>query len=135
MSDKDLSGIIPMDDDVTFYPADEARLRSYQEANEALSRFEVPRLIDHGNPHERLYIAAFDGTGNDQYKDPLHATNVARLDNQLRALSKTDSQVYTNYLEGPGTQKNPLTRTIDATLGYTYEERLEKMYADLVDKA
>ena len=60
MSEKDLIGITPMDDDVTFYAADEARLRSYQEASEALSRFEVPRLVDSGNPHERLFIAAFD---------------------------------------------------------------------------
>ncbi|MCG8276426.1 DUF2235 domain-containing protein [Stenotrophomonas sp. NLF4-10] len=50
-------------------------------------------------------------------------------------MGEKDSQIYIRYLEGPGTQGNPLTRTIDAVLGYTYEERLEKMYADLVDKA
>ena len=81
MSDKVPPRIIPMDDDVTSFPADEARLQSFRDASEQLSRFQVPRLVDATNPREKLFYAFFDGTGNDADKDPLHATNVARLCN------------------------------------------------------
>ncbi len=74
MSEKDQPRIIPMDDDVTSFPADQARLQGFRDASEQLSRFEVPRLVDATNPHEKLFYAFFDGTGNDADKDPLHAT-------------------------------------------------------------
>ncbi|NIJ69051.1 T6SS phospholipase effector Tle1-like catalytic domain-containing protein [Xanthomonas sp. 60] len=95
----------------------------------------MPRLVDSGNPHERLFIAAFDGTGNNFHKDPLHATNVARIFKQLEDVEAEGDPIFIRYLEGPGTQSNPITRTVDAALGHTYEERLEQMYADLADKA
>lgn len=43
-------------------------------------------------------------------------------------------QVYLKYLAGPGTQPNPLTRTLDGALGFTYEQRLEEICSDLVRK-
>lgn len=135
MNDKSLQGIAAIDDDVSFYPADDAHLRSYQKAQETLAELRVPQLADPTNPHERIYIAAFDGTGNDKHLDPLHATNVARIDDQLKALSERDGQIHVRYLAGPGTQSNPLTRVADGALGYTYQQRLEEMYTDLVDKA
>ncbi len=82
MSEKVPPRIIPMDDDVTSFPADQARLQTFRDASEQLSRFEVPRLIDASNPYEKLFYPFFDGTGNDADKDPLHATNVDRLRDQ-----------------------------------------------------
>jgi len=135
MSDKDQPRIIPMDDDVTSFPADQARLQTFRDASEQLSRFEVPRLIDARNPHEKLFYAFFDGTGNDADKDPLHATNVARLRDQIIDLNKTDARVDFHYVAGVGTQDQALPRTLDGALGHTYEARMEEMYKHLTEQA
>lgn len=129
-----LSDVLPMDDDVALIPADETHLRSYKDAQESLSRFQAPQLVDPSNPREKLFVAAFDGTGNDADNDPLHKTNVARIRDQVRANGLDDDQLHLKYLAGPGTQANPLTRTLDGALGFTYEQRLEEMYSDLVRK-
>jgi hypothetical protein len=75
-------------DGVPYYKADAPRLQSYVDAAEALSRFQAPLLIHANNPHEHLFLAAFDGTGNDVFKDPQHATNVAKIKGQIDALVK-----------------------------------------------
>ncbi len=49
----------------------------------SLSRFKEPVLIHADNPHERMFIAALDGTGNDAIHDPEHATNVALIARQI----------------------------------------------------
>lgn len=136
MNDNNSAGVKPLDDDVLMHAADESQLQSYKRAQEALSRFQAPNFLDPGSPNERLFIAMFDGTGNDVRSDPDHATNVARMFGQLEA-SKDNvaGRLHAQYLAGPGTQSNPVTRTADGALGYTYQERLEKMYSDLVDKA
>lgn len=66
------SDVLPKDDDVALIPADEAHLRSCKDAQESLSRFQAPQLVDPSNPREKLFVAAFDGTGNDADNDPLH---------------------------------------------------------------
>ncbi|MBP3974185.1 T6SS phospholipase effector Tle1-like catalytic domain-containing protein [Pseudoxanthomonas spadix] len=135
MADNDQQPIVPMDDDVTSFPADQARLQTFRDASAQLSRFQVPRLLDAANPREKLFYAFFDGTGNDAEKDPLHATNVGRLRDRIIDLKKTDAQVDFHYVAGVGTQDQALARALDGALGYTYETRLEEMYEKLVDKA
>jgi outer membrane lipoprotein SlyB len=125
----------PMDDYVSFFAVDDSHLRSYQEAREALLRFRVPSLVDAASPNEKLYIAAFDGTGNNADKDPLHGTNIARMRDQIGRLGLNSEQVHLHYLPGPGTQSNPVTRVVDGALGYTYQQRLEAMYEDLTRNA
>ena len=68
-----------LEDGVSYYPADARQMQTYADASDALARFQAPVLIHADNPHERLFVAAFDGTGNDKDKDPNHATNVARI--------------------------------------------------------
>ncbi len=70
-------------DDVAYFEADDKRLQSYTHGAQALSGFQTPVLVHADNPHERLYFPAFDGTGNDLYKDPEHATNVAKIYMQI----------------------------------------------------
>lgn len=115
------------DDGVPFYPADEKHLKTYTDASEALSRFKAPRLLESDKPHQRLFVAAFDGTGNDVNQDPLHATNVAKIEQQLRDLGS--GQISVEYLNGPGTQRQFFPRSLDGGLGYTYEDRIEEMYS------
>src|SRR6185312_14804572 len=120
-------------DGVPYYEADARRLQSYVDAAEALSRFQVPVLVHASNSHERLYVAAFDGTGNDVYKDPQHATNIAKLYKQIS--EGGNRQISAGYVPGPGTQDHYLARTLDGINGNTYDERIEKMYQLFIEKA
>src|SRR3546814_9656286 len=56
-------------DGVDVDPADRHDQDSYPKAEQALTRQRVPILIHADNPHERLFIAALDGTGNSMSKD------------------------------------------------------------------
>ena len=130
----DVDGIL--NDGVPYYEADARRLQSYVDAADELSRFQSPVLVHSGSPHERLYVAAFDGTGNDEVKDPDHRTNVAKIHDQIEALvSHGNRQIDAGYIPGPGTQDSYLARTLDGITGNTYDERIEQMYKLFIDKA
>lgn len=123
-------------DGVSHYPASEQALRSYGDASAALAQFEAPILVHAGNPDEKLFVAAFDGTGNDVFSDPEHATNVAGIRSQIKRLNRDgNDRIEVGYVIGPGTQKNALVRTIDGAAGHTYDERLEDMYRQFIEKA
>lgn len=120
-------------DDVSTYPADAQRLQTYTNAEQQLSQFKAPVLIHAGKEHERLYVAAFDGTGNDKYKDPLHETNVGRIYDQIDG--NNDRRIQAGYVPGPGTEDEKLERIYDGATGHTYEPRLEEMYKKFIEQA
>lgn len=123
-------------DGVSFYAAGPGRLDEFQAAGERLSGFEVPALIGPDHPDRKLFVAAFDGTGNDADKDPNHATNVAAIRDQINDRKKSgDTQVMVGYVAGPGTQDGFLARTLDGATGHTYDQRLEAMYKQFIDQA
>jgi hypothetical protein len=116
-------------DGVGHYQLNAEQWSLFDDARDALSRFRAPILAHAANPNEYLYIVAFDGTGDNKFTDPEHATNVAKIHDQIEALA--DKRLRVHYKEGPGTQANKLEATLDGALGYTYEERLNWMYDDL----
>ncbi|WP_158549182.1 T6SS phospholipase effector Tle1-like catalytic domain-containing protein [Lysobacter silvisoli] len=118
-------------DGVSTYPADAHDLASYEQASQALSQLSTPVLVRSSNPHERLFVAAFDGTGNSMLKDaPANHTNVADIVRQTAAAnSRGLTNVRVEYMEGPGTQDGALKRGWDAATGNSYEDRVEEMYA------
>lgn len=123
---------------VSFYPASPEQLQTYHDEREALTRFKatLSPLVRTENSHEKLFVAAFDGTGNDKVNDPAHATNVARISDQLELLRDNgNEQIYVEYLPGPGTQPNPIESKLDSALGFTSPEKVEQMYRLGVDKA
>ncbi|WP_237561569.1 T6SS phospholipase effector Tle1-like catalytic domain-containing protein, partial [Frateuria defendens] len=122
-----------LEDGVLYYPADAARLQTYRDASQALSRFQTPVLVHTSNPHGRLYVAAFDGTGNDVRKDPEHATNIAKIYAQIA--DSGNPQIKGDYVEGPGTQDNAIARTWDGMTGGTYDQRIEEMYKRFINQA
>jgi len=123
-------------DGVSTYPASGSDMQLYRNASEALSRFKAPVLLHSDNAHERLYVAAFDGTGNDKFKDPLHATNVAKIDLQLEELVDSGREdIGVGYLTGPGTEDHAVRRVLDGAIGFTHEARVEAMYAQFIVKA
>lgn len=73
-------------DDVPYRDATD-RLSAYAEARRQLASFEVPVLLHADNPHERLFVAAMDGTTNDKFHDGEHKTNVALISDQIEALN------------------------------------------------
>ncbi|MGN2245102.1 phospholipase effector Tle1 domain-containing protein [Frateuria sp. GZRR35] len=80
-------------------------------------------------------MASFDGTGNDKLKDPLHATNVAKIDDQIKAIEQKSSHKFASgYVPGPGTQDHWFSRALDGALGYTHEARVEKMYRRFIEQ-
>ncbi|UPG93607.1 T6SS phospholipase effector Tle1-like catalytic domain-containing protein [Luteibacter aegosomatissinici] len=100
-------------------------LRSYDAAKHLLGSMRVPILLHADAPHERLFLANFDGTGNDVDGDPHHMTNVGRFAEQLKA--KKDSRISSFYVAGPGTQSGFVLRLVDGAVGYSHDERVEIM--------
>lgn len=104
-----------------------------EEPRQRLATARVPVLLHANNPHECLFVAALDGTGNDFIHDPEHATNVGLIYEKIKA--NTNDRIKVGYVEGPGTQQNPVIRIIDGAGGYTVEERAEQMYKKFIDQA
>lgn len=134
-AEKVKGGRVP-DDGVSTYVASSSDMQMYDAASSALSQFTAPTLLHANNPHEHLFIASFDGTGNDKFNDPLHATNVAKIDNQIDAIERSGShKVASDYLTGPGTQDHAIPRILDGAIGYTHEARVEEMYRRFIEQA
>ncbi|WP_372375717.1 phospholipase effector Tle1 domain-containing protein [Xanthomonas axonopodis pv. cajani] len=93
-------------------------------------------LVSQKNPHTRLFVACFDGTGNDKYKDPEHITNIGTLYDQVQAAKKSNVRnINGYYVPGVGTQDDAFTRNLDGGLGYSYGPRMEKMYLEFINQA
>ena len=108
-------------------PADQHDLESYLEAEKARAQMQAPLLLDSSNPHQRLYIAMMDGTGNSLLKDaPENRSIVAKMHEQLRQTNLKN--IASGYVEGTFTQDNPLERIPDGIAGYTFDRRVETAY-------
>lgn len=114
-------------DGVDVTPASAVQLATYAVAEQQLDAFKVPRLYDAADPHARVFVALFDGTGNDAVRDPQHITNVGLLKAQIEEIGRKDAHVGHFYKEGPGTQDG-LAGVWDSITGGTYNERIEAMY-------
>lgn len=121
------------EDGVSSYPASDQQMATYRQAHDALAQFSAPILIRSDDPHARLYVASFDGTGNDAIKDPEHRTNVSKIHDAIT--QGNDPRIKSEYLEGPGTQSDMLSRVWDGATGYTYDRRTEEMYRRFIEQA
>jgi len=120
-------------DGVSTVPATASDLATFPDASRQLASFPAPLLRDGDAPDHRLFVAAFDGTGNSMYKDaPENHTNVARIAKQLEQAK--DPTIGFGYVEGPGTQGG-LGGVIDQATGGTYEARMEEMYLQFIQQA
>jgi hypothetical protein len=120
------------DDHVPHDPADSYR-KIYADGRRQLLTFQTPVMLHANNQHERLYVAALDGTGNDVFHNPEHATNVGLIYKQLA--NEANPKVATGYVAGPGTQTNVISRTLDGATGNTSDARAEQMYKKFIDQA
>lgn len=108
----------------------QADLERYAQAQHQLQQMQAPLLLDSADPHQRLYIAAMDGTGNSIFKDaPEHWSAVGKIHDQLEWLRQSGvTNIRSGYVEGIGTQKNWAANKWDGLTGYTFEQRLETAY-------
>ena len=111
-------------------------LESYERMREQQAKQAVPVLYSHRSPHDFLFIALFDGTGQD-VRDPQQLpTNVGKLQLQARALKgQPGSRVSYYYAEGIGTQKNPIARLVDGAVAYSWDERIQRAYREMATTA
>ena len=116
-------------------------LASYARAQQQLAEFSAPVLLDRQSPNDRLFVAAFDGTGNSRLKDaPDKHTNVVHIFDQIVERSHESrrqqgySPVMAGYVEGVGTQRG-IAGMSDLISGHTYEARLEEMYLQFSKEA
>ena len=113
---------------------------SYRRAESDLSQLRIPVLVHEDRPHERMYVAAMDGTGNSMFDDnPDSWSVVAKLHMQVRGLEDEGvSNIATGYVEGTYTQ-NGLLKTPekwwDGRFGHTFDERVETAYLQLCEQA
>lgn len=124
-------------DGVDSYSADQYDLDSYRQAEANLERMRIPLLLHVGNPHERLYIAALDGTGNSMFDDkPDNWSVVARIYEQIEKTKP--GNIAGGYVEGTFTQQG-LVRTperlLDGRYGHTFDDRVETAYHQLCKQA
>jgi hypothetical protein len=109
--------------------------KAYAKAAQEVGDLSVPRMFNSSDPHSRFFVANFDGTGNDLWKDPDHATNVGKLHVQLTEAGRQDPRMHSGYIKGAGTQDGLVARTIDGVTGGSYDERIEWMYFEFINRA
>ncbi|WP_230596851.1 phospholipase effector Tle1 domain-containing protein, partial [Xanthomonas albilineans] len=123
-------------DAVEVYPATAQDLAVYAHSRHELAQFQAPLLVSQQNPHTRLFVACFDGTGNDKHKDPKHITNIGILDDQVQtAVIDGIKNIGGYYVPGVGTQDDARTHKLDGALGYSYGPRMEEMYLKFINQA
>ncbi|MCD9028991.1 DUF2235 domain-containing protein [Luteimonas sp. BDR2-5] len=123
-------------DGVGTFPATADDLATYDRAQQQLSEFSAPVLMDRESPDHRMFLAAFDGTGNSMFRDdPENHTNVARIFQQIEERQRGgEDGIGAGYVEGVGTQGG-LGGTRDLISGRTYEARLEEMYLQFITQS
>jgi hypothetical protein len=134
--DKDRRG-----DGVAGDPATAEDRETFSRAQHLLDQMRVPVLLDSRDPHQRLYVAALDGTGNSMVNDvPEKWSVVARTFEQIALLEKEPGlrNISGGYVEGTFTQEGLLRiplKLIDGRFGHSYGERVETAYYQLCVQA
>lgn len=132
----------PADGISNAYVATQADLQSHEDAQTVVAAMN-PKLpqFDLTNPNRYVFVAAFDGTGNDATQTTDSVTNVHRLYEDFDRFIHGDgpdrpgfSRMHARYIEGPGTQSGSLESTQDGMDGRTVQDRVFEMYKDLGDK-
>jgi hypothetical protein len=111
-------------------PASLWDIDSYQQAEDTVALMHIPQFVHADNPHERLFVAGLDGTGNSMFKDtPDNQSAVAKIYQQIRKLEGQGTKnIAGGYVEGSFTQSNPFIKYPDGALGITFDERVETAY-------
>lgn len=122
---------------VDVHIADSQDLQSFSTAKRELDALRVPILLSKDSTHERLYIAALDGTGNSMFNDePGNWSVVAKIHEEIERTKPHN--IASGYVEGTFTQEGALRtpeRLADGALGHSFDERVETAYLQLCTQA
>lgn len=119
----------------TSRPTRQDELAMYGQLRELQAQQQVPVLQRSSNPHEYLFFALFDGTGQDVDDPKQLSTNVGVLKKHLDALKDDPkNRIGGHYAEGIGTQRNPIARYLDAAFPFTWDDKIEQAYRQLADQ-
>ena len=121
-------------DGVRVDPATPADLATFDAARRQIDGMQAPLLHRGADPNSRLFVMAFDGTGNDMAAQPRENwTNIALLREQIDGLGMPN--VRAGYVAGPGTQDRWLPALRDSITGHTFESRVEEGYDQFIRQA
>ncbi|MCM2313115.1 MAG: DUF2235 domain-containing protein, partial [Steroidobacteraceae bacterium] len=111
-------------------------LAGYQEVQQLQREQRVPLLQARADTNAFVYVALFDGTGQDVNNADQLPTNVGLLKQQLDLLRQDpDSRVGGSYVKGIGTQSNAVARAWDGAVAHTWDDRIEEAYRALAEQA
>ena len=97
---------------------------------QALQR--LPVLQRAATSSEHLFVTLFDGTGQDAESASQPLTNIGHIKDQLDRIKKDpELRIGGHYVEGIGTQKNPIIRTADQLLAFSWDEKIREAYSAL----
>ncbi len=126
------------------YLATQADLQTHADAQQTVAAMN-PRLPEFDISRDRnryVFVAAFDGTGNDATQTVDQASNVHGLyddfDRFIHGRGPDQpgfSRMHARYMEGPGTQDGFMQNKKDNADGRTVQDRVFEMYRDLGEKA
>lgn len=125
------------------YTATADDLATYDAARQRIAamRPDSPSF-DIKDPNRYVFVAAFDGTGNDATQTLDSRTNVHALYENYDKFIHGDgpdkpgfSRMHARYIEGPGTQESMRQNVPDQANGNTVQDRVFEMYKDLGDQA
>lgn len=116
-------------------PVTVEELRSVQRMQQELTRLPVPTLQHSDDPREHLYLAFFDGTGQDLDNPKLGPpTNVGHLYRQAFDLALVPkNRIGAHYSKGIGTQDFVPARWAEGAWAMTWAEGIKRAYADLAN--
>lgn len=121
-------------DGVRVDPATPADLATFDTARSEIDGMQAPLLHRASDRNSRMFVMAFDGTGNNMSTQPrAHWTNVALLREEVDALGSPNLRA--GYVAGPGTQEGKVAALIDGIRGHTFESRVEEGYHQFVVQA
>jgi hypothetical protein len=118
-------------------PITAEELRAIGQMQQAMTLIPVPTLRHADNPHEYLFFAFNDGSGQDLNKPKLGLpTNVGVLYEQARKLERDPSnRIGTHYAAGIGSQSFAPARWGDGALAVTWADGIEKMYREFAKQS
>lgn len=91
----------------------------------------APMLVN-SSPGSKTYFVAFDGTGNNKNDTDRPISNVGVLYDAARSALLGSGKGLATYYQGPGTQENPIVRSVDALLGTSVLTIATQAYSDYV---
>ena len=93
---------------------------------------QVPIFQSSHRSNEYVFLAFFDGTGQDVNDPRQRPTNIGSLARQAELLERDpDNRVASHYVEGIGTQARFLPRIVDQFRPFTWDDKIAEAYVEL----